>query len=270
LCFNLNDSARQRVWSRLAFRRAVAAAIDRDAMVRLIYLGFGEALASPVAAGNRNWIDAGLPRAGCSASKAREILAADGFKWSAGGALLDVSGNPVRISIIASSTNPDRLQMATLIQSDLKLVGIAVDIVPLEQRSLVDRVVRTHEYDAAILALASQDADPKADMTFWCSSGGQHVWNPEQKTPSTPWEAEIDRVMQKQLTSVRYADRKRLFDRAQELVSENVPVIPLVTPHVLVGAKRELGNFQPALLEPYAIWNIEELYWQTSAPGRRQ
>ena len=43
--------------------------------------------------------------------------------------------------------------------------------------------------------------------------------------------------MRKQLVTRRYEDRKRMFDRVQELLMENLPLIPLVSPHILTGAR---------------------------------
>jgi hypothetical protein len=48
----------------------------------------------------------------------------------------------------------------------------------------------------------------------------------------------------------------------QELVAENLPLIPLVSPNVLVGAKTALGNFRPAILDPTVLWNVDELFWR--------
>jgi len=56
----------------------------------------------------------------------------------------------------------------------------------------------------------------------------------------------------------------------QELLMENLPLIPLVSPHILTGAKKGLENFRPALLEHYALWNIEELCWRGPAAGGRK
>jgi hypothetical protein len=67
-----------------------------------------------------------------------------------------------------------------------------------------------------------------------------------------------------------YPDRKRMFDRVQELLAENLPVIPLVSPHVLVGARQSLARFQPALLDHNTLWNIDELYWREGAAGARR
>ena len=52
-------------------------------------------------------------------------------------------GKPVEFSILTSSSNADRAKMATLIQDDLKQLGMRVQVVPLEFRSLLDRVTQT-------------------------------------------------------------------------------------------------------------------------------
>jgi hypothetical protein len=46
------------------------------------------------------------------------------------------------------------------------------------------------------------------------------------------------------------------------LLADNLPLIYLASPNILVGAKRALGNFRPAVLDHYTLWNVEELFWQ--------
>ncbi len=143
--------------------------------------------------------------------------------WNREGGLLDAGGRKVEFSILTSNNNAERGQIAQMIQDDLKPLGIPVSVVPLEFRSLLDLVQRTHEYEACILSLASADADPNPDMAVWLSSGATHLWNPAQKTPATPWEAEIDTLMRRQMVTREYTERKRMFDRVQEMVVENLP-----------------------------------------------
>lgn len=279
LFFNLNElpanslpqiALHQSWFRRPGFRQAVSSAIDREALVRLVYLGYATPLSGPVPPGNKLWIDTSLPHLVRSPERARELLTADGFQWSADGALMDPQGRRVEFSILASAGNPERVQAATFIQADLQQVGMRVDLVPLETRSLLDRVQRTHAYDACILSLASADADPNVDMNVWLSSGGSHLWHPEQGSPATAWEAEIDRLMRQQIVTRKYADRKRMYDRVQEILMQYLPLVPLVSPDVLAGAKKNLGNFRPALLDHYTLWNIEELYWLGPVAGARQ
>jgi hypothetical protein len=47
----------------------------------------------------------------------------------------------------------------------------------------------------------------------------------------------------------------------QQLVAGYLPIIRLVSPNVLVGAKAALENFRPAILPPHTLWNAEELFW---------
>jgi peptide/nickel transport system substrate-binding protein len=112
------------------------------------------------------------------------------------------------------------------------------------------------------MSLGGGDVDPNGEIDVWMSSGKTHLWNPAQPRPATPWEAEIDSLMKSQLTTRDRAARKRLYDRVQQVVAENLPVIPLVSPNLLVGAKGNLANFRPAVLDSYTLWNSEELFWR--------
>jgi ABC-type transport system substrate-binding protein len=66
--------------------------------------------------------------------------------------------------------------------------------------------------------------------------------------------------MRRQLVTLEAGARKQLYDQVQRLEAENLPLICIVSPNILVGAKRDLGNFRPAVLEPYTLWNVQELY----------
>jgi peptide/nickel transport system substrate-binding protein len=198
--------------------------------------------------------------------RARKLLTGDGFQFK-NGKMFDSAGKPVEFSIIVSSNNPERQQMATMIQDDLKPLGIRMNIVPMDFRSIGERVQRTRQFEAALLAFATPDADPNPDLAIYLSDGGNHLWNPLQKSPASPWEAEIDNLMRRQQVTLKYEDRKRLFDRVQEIMVRYMPMVPLVSPNILVGARKNLGNFHPALLEPYTLWNLDQLYWRTSGTG---
>jgi peptide/nickel transport system substrate-binding protein len=268
LFFNLNDASektspevqRKQKWFReVKFRQAISAAVDREAIVRLVYQGRGAALWGLVAPGNRRWGNEKLPHPARSLDRARTLLKEIGFS-NGESTLLDSDGKPVEFSILTSSTNADRAKMAALIQDDLKQLGMRVQVVPLESRSLLDRVTQSRDYDACIMGIASYDADPNPDISVWLSSGGLHLWNPSQAHPATPWEAEIDRLITEQMSARTFEQRKKLYDRAQEILAENQPMIFLASPNILAGAKSTIGNFHPAVLEPYVLWNVEQLY----------
>jgi len=269
LFFNLGgdggsaDQAKRQMWFRdVRFRRAVSTAVDRDGIVRLVYGGRATPLWGHVPPGNRLWVSEAIPKPQRSLDRSKELLKAAGFHWSGDGDLFDSRGNPVEFSLVVSASNSERVQMATIIQDDLKHLGIHVQVVPLEFRSLVDRVLDTHQYDACIFGLGGGDADPNSEMNVWLSSGATHVWNPSQKEPATTWEAEIDTLMRQQMTELDFSRRKAVYDRVQQIVSRQLPIIPLVSPHVLAAARGRVGNFQPAVLDHHTLWNVEQLFFR--------
>jgi len=271
LFFNLNDlsakgpveiSRKQAWFGDVKFRQAVSAAIDREAIVRLVYQGRGVPLWGHVTPGNKIWLNTALPRPPSSPATARRLLQSAGFSWKGDGSLVDARGMPVEFSIITSAGNSERTQMATMIQNDLSQLGMNIHVLPLEFRALLDRLFQTHDYEACILGLGNSDVDPNPEMNVWLSSGGTHLWNPGQSRPATPWEAEMDSLMHEQLSTLDFSKRKRLYDRVQELVATSLPVICIASPDILVGAKTGLGNFRPTILDHYTLWNVEELYWR--------
>jgi peptide/nickel transport system substrate-binding protein len=258
---SLGTIAQKQKWFReLKFRQAVSTAIDRDSIVRLVYGTRGAALWGNVGPGNKLWVNTAIPHPQRSLGTARQLLRSAGFSWNQAGQLLDSSGALVEFSIITSSSNTQRMKMATLMQDDLSRLGMQVHVVPLEFRALIDRVFQSFDYDAAIMGLGGGDADPNPEMNVWTTSGTSHLWHLHETEPATAWEREIDQLMQQQMVTLDHAKRKQLYDRVQQLISEQLPFIFLATPNILAAADPRVGNFHPAALDPYTLWNADELY----------
>jgi peptide/nickel transport system substrate-binding protein len=273
LFFNLNtlvparspEIARKQAWFReVKFRQAVSLGIDREGITRLVYRGRATALWTPVTPANNLWVDTSISHPARSVERAKKLLSEAGFSWKGDGTLVDAKGLPVEFSIITSASNVQRTQMATMIQSDLKDLGIQVQVVTLEFHSVLDRIFQTHDYEAAVLGLGGGDVDPNSQMNVWLSSGNDHVWDIGEAHPATSWEAEMDHLMERQLSTLNPAERKLLYDRVQGILAEDLPIICLASPNILVGAKDKLANFKPATLDPHTLWNSQELFFRES------
>ncbi len=270
LFFNLNPVAaelprvarRQRWFRQRCFRQAVSAAIDRQGIARLVYRGRATALATHVTPGNKRWVHAALEPSVRSLARASRLLEECGFRRAEAGALVDGAGQRVELSILTLASSSERQRIATIVQQDLQQLGIGVQVVALELKAAFERLFQTFDYDACILGLSGGDTDPNPALNVLLSDGSHHLWHLGQSEPATPWEAEIDRLMKQQLTTLDPRTRKRLYDRVQEIVAEELPMIPLVSSNVLVAAKRGLGNFRPAILDHPTLWNAEELFWR--------
>jgi len=274
LFFNQNESVPAAVRAKQAwfgddrFRRAISLAIDRASLVRLAYSGRGTPIWGHVTPGNRLWANTAIAHPAASTAAALALLTQAGFTRGADGTLADARGTAVSFSILVAAGNAALNDMAAIVQDDLRKLGITVQIAALDFSAVLSRVLESHDYDACLLRLVSGDVDPNPEMNVWLSNGPTHLWHPLQTKPATDWEAEVDRLMREQMTTLDAAARKQLYDRVQAIVAEKLPLVPLVSPNIIVAAKRTLGNFRPAVLDHYTLWNAEQLFWRT-AEGRR-
>jgi peptide/nickel transport system substrate-binding protein len=154
-----------------------------------------------------------------------------------------------------------------MMQQDLKKIGIRLNLTMLDFQSLVERITRTQQYEACLLGLSNVEIDPNSQMNVWISSGTHHAWNPGQAKPATAWEAEIDQNMKLQATAPTSAARKKAFDRVQEIVAEEEPIVYLVNPDVLVALAPDVRNAAPSILPPHLFWNIEHISLDESRRG---
>jgi peptide/nickel transport system substrate-binding protein len=277
LFLNLNDlsgklpeiSRKQEWFRRDEFRQAISAAVDRDAISRLVYQGRATPLWGHVTPGNKRWVDSEITHPPKSPERATTLLYSAGFSKRSDGTLVDAHGNPVEFSIVTSPSNAQRTKMATIIQDDLSRIGMRIHLVPLEFQAVMARVFKSYEYEASILGLVSGDADPNPEINVWTTGGGAHVWAPSETHPSTPWQAEIDRLMQEQTAVVDYRRRKQIYDRVQELVAEHDPVICLVSPNILVGVRDSVGGIKPAVMRRHLFWNAEQLFLRSNSSAKK-
>src|SRR5579872_3074608 len=252
--FNQNPAAPlpeyEKAWFRSRnFRRTVSAAINRADICRVVYYGHAQPAAGPISPANRFWFDARLKPHAYEPKEALDRLQRDGFRLE-NNVLRDREGHAVEFSLITNSGNKAREHMAAMIQQDLAAIGIKVNLVTLDFRSLIERISQSYRYEACLLGLTNYDLDPNSQMNVWLSSASNHQWNPNQKHPATPWEAEIDRLMEAQASTIDRARRKAYFDKVQEIVSDQAPFIYLVTKNSLSAFSSRLQNVAPAMIRP--------------------
>ena len=144
-----------------------------------------------------------------------------------------------------------------MIQQDLAKIGVHVNFTPLEFQSLIERITQTQAYEACLLGLSNTEADPNKQTNVWLSSGTLHAWNPIQSKPATEWEGEIDRLVGMQATAHRFETRKTAFDQVQAIFADQMPIIYVVYPDLLVGVAPGLRGASPSVLPPHLFWNIE-------------
>jgi peptide/nickel transport system substrate-binding protein len=264
LWFNQNPAAPLPAWKKAwfasrDFRSAISRAIRRDDLCRVVYRGHAAPAAGPFSAANAFWFNRALEPHPFDLATAKRLLAGEGFR-SDGRGLCDREGHPVEFSVITNSGNRARERVAVMAQQDLAALGVKLNVVTLDFPSLIERITKSFQYEACLLGLVNVDLDPNAQMNVWLSSSAMHQWNPSQKSPATPWEAQIDRLMRQQASSADDRKRKALFDRVQQIAAEEAPFLYLVNKNALVALSPLLRNAQPVVLRPQVLWNVERLW----------
>src|ERR1044071_2545295 len=98
------------------------------------------------------------------------------------------------------------------------------------------------------------------------SSGDAHQWRPNQKSPATEWEKEIDELFVEQARESDPEKRKSKFHEIQRIMADESPIIPIVARHVVCASNSRVGNFSPSPVFPYSMWNAQELFIKTFEP----
>ena len=265
LWFNLTPAAAAKLGKtkpylqRVEFRQAISYAVDREALANTLYLGAAVPVYGPVTSGNRAWYSDAAPKYPHDGARAKALLAGLGLTDRNGdGMLEDASGQSVRFTTL-TQTQHIRGKTAVVVQEQLRKIGITMDVVELDPQSLFGRY-GAGDWESICYGFQTSALDPAMSLDFWLSSGGLHVWNPNQRAPSTPWEKQIDDLMQRQSAAPTLAERQRLFADVQRIFGENVPGIYFVAPKITIALSRRVGGAEPVLLDPKILWAADSLY----------
>ena len=252
--------ARDRPWlQRDELRQAISYAVDRKAIIDTVYLGAAVPIGGPITPGHGQWYSPDLLPPAHDPAKAKALLATIGLTDRNGdGMLEDGRGQPARFSILTTKGSTIRERTASVIQDQLRQIGLAVDVVPVETGQLIVQFGKG-DYDAIYYGYHSDAFDPARNSEFWMSAGSFHLWNPEQSKPATTWEAKIDDLMRKQSTTLDEGQRRQLFRDVQIVFAEHLPCVYFAAPKAVVAMSARVRGATPSVQQPPVLWNAEAL-----------
>ena len=268
LWFNLAPAGVDRKpWMRQReFRQALSYAVDRQAIANTVHFGAATPVYGPITPRNKTWFTPDAPAYPFDRARASQLLAGLGLRDRNGDGLLDdSSGKPVRFSILLRQGSSIRERTATMLQDQLRAVGVGVDVVGLDFGGMFQRWMK-HDYDSIFHGFDASTTDPAMNLDFWLSSGGFHFWNPSQPSPATPWERRIDELMRQQASSLSLPERQRIFAEVQRIFGEELPALYFVAPNLTFAASARVRNLQPAPQNPHFLWSADRI--AVSGPPR--
>ena len=156
-----------------------------------------------------------------------------------------------------------RERAALMIQDDLKTIGMNLTYVRVDFATLIEKVNKTFDYECALMGIGGGGVDPASQLKVLLSTEELHQWFPFQRAPATDWEARIDALMEAQMRTLDFVQRKKAFDEVQVILAEELPMIYTVSPFTSASIRSDIGNVRPSVLTPYRVtWNLDELYFK--------
>lgn len=253
---------KQKWFNDLNFRKAVDFAIDRKSMVLNIANGIGVPLYTPESL-NSIYLNTNLKPYDKDLNASNLLLKKSGFYKDKKGRLFDKDGNRIEFDLYTNAGNTEREAIGVMVKQDLEDLGMKVNFKPIEFNSLVNKLVSTFDWDMVIMGLTGSPLEPNGGKNVWMSDGRLHMFNmrtpQEGKTGILPWEKQLDEMFEKGALATKFEDRKVYYDKYQEIVYSQKPMIYIYSPTQIYAIRNKFKNIYPSSLGGLTH-NIEEIY----------
>lgn len=221
-------------------RRAICHAIDADVLISTVLEGSGERAKAPVSE-KVFGVNTELEPYEYNPEKAKELLKEAGYEDGFS-------------TIIWTNENPERVQVAQIVQAQLKEVGIDLKIDVLEWGGYLDRTA-AGEHDMFILGWVTVTAD--SDYGLYPLFHSSQHGDPGNRSFYT--HERVDELLAKGRTSIDFDERLEAYKEAQEIIADEAPVLILYYKSQNYGAQKDVQGFR---LHPAGHHSLYPVYFE--------
>ncbi len=200
-------------------RQAIAYALNRQGMVDNVLKGTGQLMNAPFLPGS--WADPGEAAVNYefNVEKAKQLLAEDG--WTPGtDNILTKDGKRFSFELQYNAGNSRREQISSIVQQNLKDVGIEVTTKGIDFAAWVDQHLNTGKYQAVLMAWSLTTPDPDGESTFsskyYPPAGQNSGWYKNEK---------LDNLWVKGYSVVDQGERKKIYEEVGKEISTELPYV---------------------------------------------
>jgi len=222
----------------LRVRKAIAYAINTGGIVKKILLGNGSVMATPRAVGYPFYSDKIKPY-DYNPDKARRLLTEAGWDKE----------TPLRL--VVPTGNKERIQWATVTHQNLTEIGIKAELQQMDIATMIKTLRDTPEQIDAFFVGYINYMDPF--MYFHRRFHTESIPGGNLLYYSNP---EMDRLIDASAATVQKQERVKLFDSIQEILHNELPVVPIVCPSSTIAVNKRIKGVRHSIL--YVTRNIHE------------
>lgn len=228
--FNLNNKAAGLDDPKV--RRAMSYALDRQAIVKVVYAGFGQPANSFISPGLGGH-DAKVDGATYSMAQARRLMRES--KHPTG----------LNITIQTMSGSQEDEMVAQVAQQSWGDLGIKVTIQKVDSATMVTNRAQG-KFDVQASYTTSDVTDTSEMISFMAVTDGSGIQSGYGNPKVNSW-------AQQSVSEPDENKRNQLFGRAQQQVADDAPIIPICYQGALYGVSTKVHGFRPYVLGTYGL-----------------
>lgn len=229
-------------------RRAVSLAIDRQGIVDAALSGVGGVAAGTIYPSLMPWA-ADIPPT-YDPAKAEALLAEAGAIKQGGRWMLN--GEPLHLDLVTYSSRAALPPTAALIQAYLMAIGIDTKVTIGEWGANVD-AIRTGTAD---MHLQTWGVAPSGDPAYF---PGVVLHSNADSNIGGYSNPELDALLDEGTRTFDPEDRKAIYDKVQEIIAKDVPLIPIFHASQVSVMNPKLEGFAPHPAVTY--WMTPDIHW---------
>jgi len=197
------------------FRQALAYAIDRESLVQITQRGYALAGSPGMMPPTSNWYNPDTPQYEYDPARAKQLL--EGLGYQMEGDCFTKDGEELSLELIAAA---DYKEVGQFIKQQLEAVGIKVDFITLEAKT-VDARVGAWDFDLSIYGHGGL-YEPSILKRVIMDEGFNSARYTSNET--------LNQLLKAQLTEMDAGKRKDLVFQIQEIYAEDLPSLTLYYP----------------------------------------
>lgn len=213
------------------FRQALAYAIDKQQISKQAEDGYVNVAsqAGLILPGQSQSLDPSLPNQGIYSydlQKAKQVLSQAGYKTNSSGQLLDKSGKAISFSIEVPNGWSDWIQTAQVIQSNLKQLGIVVNVTT-PQYGAYSQSLSDGQFDGALMGFGGQASPYQAYNSLLNSQFAVPVGQSTSQNQERWKDPAVDAVLANWQQSTNQSTQQNDAYQIEQKMYKDVPVIAL-------------------------------------------
>ena len=174
------DPTKLKWFSNKQFRQAIAHSIDKNSIINNLYNNLAYPQWSHISPAAGDFHNPDVPEYEYNPGKANEILdSIDYTDIDGDGIREDDQGETIEFTLITNQNTATRVDTGRLIRNSLQQIGITVDYQLLDFNDIITRITGTYDWDTVLIGYVTSP-DPHTNISFWHSTGDDHLWNPNQ------------------------------------------------------------------------------------------